>query len=197
MSNSPINRSTTHARDLAIIAGIKKRLQGSPPIVLGGVSYTADGLVALFQSQIDAGNATVSAKGQWSQAVQNERAVTKKINGALIGFQEIVRQMFDNAPDALADFGLAPRKVAKRDPLTNVVAAEKNRATREARHTLGKKAKLDIQGTVTAASVAAAVAATIGPEPVPPREPAETAETVEAAVPKAPPLVASNAPRAP
>ena len=44
--------------------------------------------------------------------------------------------------------GLKPRKVAQRTPLSKVEAAEKLRATRVARHTMGKVQRLAIHGVV-------------------------------------------------
>jgi len=61
-----------------------------------------------------------------------------------------VRGSFGNQPDVLADFGLEPEKTAT--PLTveqKAAAQGKAKATREARGTVGKKAKLKITGNVT------------------------------------------------
>ena len=63
--------------------------------------------------------------------------------------KQAIYVLFGNNPDALADFGLVPKKV--RVPLTpaaRVVAAAKSAATRKARGTSGKKAKLALRGTV-------------------------------------------------
>jgi hypothetical protein len=157
------NRPTIQARDAKIIAGIQKRLQNVPSIVLDGVSYTPTTLAAFFQSQIDSANAVSTAKSSWLTAVQSDRVLAAKVRSALIAFQTIVRSMFANAPDALADFGFTPRKTATSTLLTKVVAAEKRQSTREARHTVGAKAKLSIKGDVTSSDIAASVAAKIEP----------------------------------
>ena len=50
----------------------------------------------------------------------------------------------------LSDFGFAPRKVTPRNPVTKVVAAERLRATRKERGTMGAVQKSKIKGTVPA-----------------------------------------------
>ncbi len=158
------NRPSVKDRDAKIIAGILKHLQNVPAIVLAGVSYTPTTLVALFQSHIDAANAVDTFKGQWKNAVVAFRTLSKTVSNAVSGLRELVRQMFNNAPDALADFGFAPKKAPKRKPVTNVVATQKRRATRVARHTMGPKEKLSVKGSVTAAEIGASVAAEVAPE---------------------------------
>jgi hypothetical protein len=49
----------------------------------------------------------------------------------------------------LADFGFAPPKAATRTPEEKAAAAAKAKATREARHTLGKSQKKTVKGNVT------------------------------------------------
>lgn len=155
--------TTVQTRDSNIIAGIKKRLMNVPAIVIAGVSYTPATLQTLFQGQLDAVIAVLAATAQRTTAIAAYKAQVATINNAVTLLRDLVRQMFNNAPDALADFGFAPKKVTKRDPLTNVVAAAKNLATREARSTKSRKAKLAIKGVVTASDVAATVAAHLDP----------------------------------
>ncbi len=156
------SRTSLHARDAQAIVGILKRLGPADTFFFGGVAYTASELAALFQSRIDAGRQVETKRGEWLAAVEADRALGKKVDAAYLGLREIVRQRFDNAPDALADFGMSPRKVGKVDPLGHVVAAEKRRATRKARHTMGAKQKLAIHGSITADDVANAVVAAVG-----------------------------------
>ncbi len=50
----------------------------------------------------------------------------------------------------LGDFGFAPRKAVQKNPVTKVIAAERLRATRKERGTMGPVAKSKIKGTVPA-----------------------------------------------
>ena len=47
----------------------------------------------------------------------------------------------------LADFGTAPVKHGVKSPAVKALAAERMRATRKARHTLGKRQKAKIKGS--------------------------------------------------
>jgi hypothetical protein len=67
------------------------------------------------------------------------------------GFTAFVRSRFGSDPEALGDFDLAPRKA--RTPKTaeeKAVTVAKGKATREARHTMGPKAKQAIKGNISA-----------------------------------------------
>ena len=164
MSNpSKVSKTT---RDTKVIAGIQKRLMTMTAMVLVGVSYAPQAMIALFQSHIDALNAIQSAEGKWNAALLAARALTVTVD-ALTALLAVVRTTYVNQPDALADFGLAPKKAKKTDPVKQVIAAAKNKATRLERGTLGKKARLDIRGTVGAAKVAAAMAPSTTPVAAP------------------------------
>jgi hypothetical protein len=79
---------------------------------------------------------------------------------------------FGASSQAAKDMGFAPRKVAKRTVETKQHAVQQSIATREARHTMGKKQRSRIKGVVVA--------------PIAPAEPA----VVEA--PAAPPATPSS-----
>jgi hypothetical protein len=66
------------------------------------------------------------------------------------------------AGTALADFGFAPPTVSQPTADTKATAVEKRRATREARHTMGKNPKKNVKGTVAAPSPTPS-----GPSPAP------------------------------
>jgi hypothetical protein len=159
-----INYATIQSRDAQVIAGIQKRLENDPPIVLAGVSYTAASMTALYQSQLNAITAVATATAQRTSAIQAYKALTATVDTVTPGLRDYLRQTYNNAPEVLADFGMTPKKAAaKRDPVTNVVAAARNAATRKARHTEGPKAKLETKAVVSTADIASQVAARISP----------------------------------
>jgi hypothetical protein len=87
-------------------------------------------------------------------------------------FEALVRAMFGNQPDVLADFRLGPRKTRKR--LTGeemAAAAAKRDSTRKARRTKGSKEKLTVKGDVTGVEITPATAAPATPEPAAPNAP--------------------------
>jgi hypothetical protein len=60
----------------------------------------------------------------------------------LAGLKQALLVAFAGQIDALADFGLTPRKVHVFTPEQRIAAAAKSRATRAARHTMGSKQKV-------------------------------------------------------
>jgi hypothetical protein len=57
-----------------------------------------------------------------------------------------IRSKFGNVVTKLGAFGLKPRKVRKVSTRTKLAALAKSRATREARHTMGKRQRAKIKG---------------------------------------------------
>ena len=164
MANSETSRTERQARDARVIVGITKRLQ--TPVVLGGVSYTPAALTAVLQHAIDSANQVTSTRGQWLAAVQADRAMASQTAKMLTGLQEHLRQLFNNDPEALADFGFAPKKKpAAQTVAEKVVAVAMRASTRAARHTMGSKQRLEIKGTLTGPVVIPVGPAATAPTP--------------------------------
>jgi len=88
---------------------------------------------------------------------------------ATAGLRQAMMVAFGAQLDTLADFGLAPRKARVQTPDQKIAATAKAKATREARHTLGKVQRSKITGAHPAGASAAApvdAAAGSGPAPV-------------------------------
>jgi len=91
-----------------------------------------------------------------------------RIRTATAGLRQAMMVAFGAKLDTLADFGLAPRKARVQTPDQKIAAAAKAKATREARHTLGKVQRSTITGAHPAgASAGAPVDAAAGSEPAP------------------------------
>lgn len=147
--NNIKNRETLQARLAQAIAGIGKRLQNVPNVVLVGVTYTPAEAIAFFQSVIASSASVTAARAKWLDTVKADRLLKRNALLALLDLQNIARAIFGNATDPLADFGFLPRKTNhKRTGAVIVEAAAKARATRAARHTMGKKQKSDVKGIV-------------------------------------------------
>jgi hypothetical protein len=65
--------------------------------------------------------------------------------------------MFAESPDTLAEFGMTAPKKAERSAAVKAGAVAKNKATRVARHTMGKNQKKAVKGAVNATLVVAPV----------------------------------------
>lgn len=152
MNNNKLSNKSNSTNQIAgaeaFIAGFKKHLSGLPSLNVAGQSMTPSQIVATLQARIDAFNAVTPAKGAFHAAVSNlktTKASTKEFVSALV---TMVKAMFSTQPDVLSDFGLTPRKKAAPSAQTKALAAQKNKATRQARGTVGPKKKLAIHGTL-------------------------------------------------
>jgi hypothetical protein len=148
------NISNTIDRDRKAVAGVQQHYASAPTIVLDGVPHTPSEVVKILQGQIDAFDATDAAKVVFHQTAAAQKAASATAHAVLSALKARVLSDFKNQPTIVADFGFAvPRRRAPK-PKVLVEAAKKSAATREARHTMGPKAKLEITGTVPATPAA-------------------------------------------
>jgi hypothetical protein len=155
-----------------LIGGTNKHFpNASQQLVFGGATHTASALTQLFQSFVDLRSAVVASQATTKAKVANERAQATSLLAVIDEYVAFVRATFGKQPDVLADFGLAPPKA--RTPRTaeqKAVAAAKRKATREARHTMGKKQRKVVKGAVNATLVvtpAPVSPPTVVPAPIP------------------------------
>jgi hypothetical protein len=157
------NRTTQQVGDQKLIDGLNKHSQTIPSLVIGGTSLTTAAIIGILQARLATANAAQSTRATWQTAVKadkDERAKTKSFTS---GLRQALHVAFDGSIDALADFGLVPRKPHVISPEKKAAATAKALATRAARHTMGKKQKAAIKGTVPATAPATPPAA---PAPV-------------------------------
>jgi hypothetical protein len=168
------------------IDGLTKHAQALPSIVIAGTTYPTSDLIAILQTRLDALNAAETARAAWQAAVQRDYAQRTGTKGILSGIRQATQVAFAGHIDVLADFGLVGRKPAVISPETRVAAAQKAKATRAARHTMGPKQKAAIKGDVTGVSVTpitAPAAPTVAPAPsATPASPAPTPPSATPAV---------------
>jgi hypothetical protein len=135
-------------RTKKMIAGMEKHLADISLPLSGRMRGTAE-VVAALKKRIDAAAASEAAHAAWLAKVAEERAALDETKELLANLQRVVIAMFGSMIETLADFGIAPRK--KRAPLSPeamVLSAERARATRAARHTMGPKQRLAIKADV-------------------------------------------------
>jgi hypothetical protein len=153
-NNSKPNRQSVQARDKQFISGITKRLSNVQSLAIAGTTYTPAQLTQLFQSQIDNADAVAQAKAKYQDALKAYRDQAKQLVSVVSGFRGQIRNIFGDASEPLADFGMNPRKVTKPNLDTKTAAVVKNKATRKARGTMGSKKRRSIKGTVPATTTA-------------------------------------------
>ena len=145
VNNTDVRESGRRLQD-----GIKKHFKSSRSITIAGHDYRPEDLVKVLQEEIDAADAVEAARLGWSAAVRTSKELqqnTAPMKRALRGF---VASMFGDTSAVLSDFGLKPRKARKAMTVDEkVLVVGKLRATRAARHTMGKRQKQQVVGEAT------------------------------------------------
>ncbi len=132
----------------SVIAGIEKRLLGHPTLRVGGETFTPAELIALFQSHTDLLNEIDATHAKLRDTVSRERRLAPRIRRLVRNLRAWVVSLYGLDAKAFGDFGWAlPRKPGPKKVAAKVAAADKGRATRAARHTMGKRQKAKIKGS--------------------------------------------------
>ncbi|HEY4014171.1 MAG TPA: hypothetical protein VGM06_12590 [Polyangiaceae bacterium] len=167
-TNTPKNnRRDLVSADQALADGLGKHASAITSIVIGGVSQTTADIVAVLQARIDSANAAQTTWATWRNAVAADRAERTKTQAYVSGVKQALLVAFTGQVDALADFGMTPRKPRVVTPEEKVTAAAKAKATRAARHTMGKKQKAAIKGALPPTDATPEAPASPSPAPAP------------------------------
>ncbi|MGO8995327.1 MAG: hypothetical protein ACLQVI_18585 [Polyangiaceae bacterium] len=148
------SKAALQARDTQVIAGLAAHFKGASSFTFGGVDYTAKEIQTLLQSRIDAASATASARATWLTAAATENEKTTESESVLLALKNHLVTTYGAKSQIVADFGFTP-KTKQTTAETVAAAVVKRAATRTARGTMGKKAKLKITGAVAPATAAA------------------------------------------
>jgi hypothetical protein len=143
------NQATALARVQALIAGMQKHFPNGQ-FTLGNMSFTTASLVQTLQSLADALTALNDAHASVKDGVAVLRTTEANVRPVIRACTNYLRATFGDSTAQLDDFGL--RALKARTPLATdkrVVAVAKQKATRVARGTKGKKQKLAVKGDVT------------------------------------------------
>ena len=157
----------------AVITGINTDLGDTTTFLIAGATYAKADLVARFQARIDAARKTLADRTTLHASVAAERSVEASAGALRAGFKTYLQGRYGKDSPELQKFGFTPQKPVQRAAATTAKAVTQNTATRKARGTTGKKAKVLIKGapepTAPVAPTAPAVTpATTGSAPVAP-----------------------------
>jgi hypothetical protein len=141
--------SQTNAESL-LLAGTQKHFSNRASLSFGGSTHAPTEIETALQRRVAAASATGPARTAFHSAVLAERQTRAETRKLVQQFRAFVLATFGEDLTALADFGLAPRKTTVKPPVVKVAAAQKARATRQARGTKGKTQKKAIKGAVAA-----------------------------------------------
>ena len=147
-NNTPkANRQVIVSADQKLIDGLGKHASAIPNVVIGGVAQTTADIVAVLQARIASAHAADNTRATWQAAVAADRSERANTRQYVSRVRQALLLVFAGQVDALADFGLTGRKPRVITPEAQVAATAKAKATRVARHTMGKKQKAAIKGT--------------------------------------------------
>jgi len=134
-------------QDAQPIAGITKYLMGLAALVLAGVSYTPAQVKAILQGDIDATNAVLPAKAAYKAEVVQARAARKLARAILKALKAWVLNQYGTGKE-VAEFGFSAAPPRKPSTSVKAAAVQQTKATRSARHTMGKRQRKTVKGTV-------------------------------------------------
>ena len=134
-------------RNRAMVFGIQKHLASMPAVLVSGVKRAPADLVDLFERHDAAIAASSAAEAEYRAAVKRERALDAEAGKVATQIVTMARLHYGPDTVTLADFGTAPIRTGKKTPEVLSRAAEKTRATRAARHTMGKRQRAKVRGT--------------------------------------------------
>jgi hypothetical protein len=157
------NRTHRINLDQLLISGLKANLPKGSSFVLQGEKHAVSEILAILASRVEKAHAATLARASWLDAVKledDEYAATKGVIGALRRYLEAVY-----GPDAtkLATFGITPHTRRELTTPEKMDRIAKAKATREARHTMGKRQKATVKGIVADVVAPAAANDTTAP----------------------------------
>ncbi len=150
------NKPSRSDRNRKMISGTQKRMAGASAIVVSGVSYTPAAIEKVFQTSIDAADATAAATATFHKATAAERDANKSSDALYRGMRTYLSNLYALQPEVLADFGIEIANRQTPDATTVAAAVAKRADTRVARQTLGKRQKAAVKGTSAAKGTTAA-----------------------------------------
>jgi hypothetical protein len=132
-----------------LIEGTQKHLEKSWVMYFGGKKYTVHDIIDVLERRVDSAHACTTARAALHGAIKADDALNEQTATLVSAFRQSVLGMFITSPGALADFGLSPRREPRTLSLEEkALRAEKAKATRAARHTLGPRQRQAITGSV-------------------------------------------------
>jgi hypothetical protein len=151
-------RTSVVSANQAMIAGLQK-YYSKKSLRLGGTTWLASAIVATLTSEGTMTDTANQAAAAWHKAVTQLKQQAAANKTLRVQLRAVLLQQFGNDPTALAAFGIAVPKRREPTPPVKTAAAQKSRATRSARHIMGKRQRAAIVVSSNAVTSSAAEAA--------------------------------------
>jgi hypothetical protein len=138
------SKSSRQSHLRKVLAGLKNSAASLPTFTIAQTTYTLARVAALIEADIAASDGATQSHAQWLEDVQRERQLHSQLDPLLSAIKQLVLVHWGHTQESAAkleEFGYAPRKKRVFTPEATAAAAEKARATRKARGTMGKRHK--------------------------------------------------------
>src|SRR5580658_5225104 len=122
-------RSSLQTSDDNLNVGLTKHESTLTSFMIAGKTVRVADVITALQSRKNTGTAAASAKAAWQASVAADRNELAQTQALVSGVKQSLQVMFAGSADALADFGLTPRKPHVVSPAVKVAAAAKAKAT--------------------------------------------------------------------
>ena len=133
--------------DQHLISGIPKHLD-TRGLVIDGQHYSRAQMVKALEGRVEVTTKVTASKARWQTDVRAEKTRIQATKRFVSGLRQTLLAMFGSSVDVLADFGLAPRRSQRElTAVEKVQRAARAKATRAARHTMGKRDTAKVKGT--------------------------------------------------
>ena len=159
MSTIPNNATVVDACTKRLKA-LEEHVGNKGTIAMNGEDLKVSDVQAIYQGCLDSRAALHKSRTQVKTALAAKASAEQARVAADKALAAWVITKFGADSQQALDFGFAPRKAAARTVDSKAKAAAQAKATREARHTMGKKQKKLIKGTVVVPTAPAAPAKT-------------------------------------
>jgi hypothetical protein len=168
-ANSNPNKTTALSLNQKISEGVDKYFSKVKSLTVGGTTYTPKSLMEVLNAETDASKAVDSTRAQYREEVATHRAAKASAIALRAELKTYILGTYGKkAVQMLGDFGMSvPKSTGKKTVEAKAQAVAQSRATREARHTMGKDQKKSIKGTVPSAATAAATPSSSAPAATP------------------------------
>src|SRR5256885_12693022 len=180
MTTTDKSKMSRQDRLRKVLAGTEKHFPPNASLTLAGATYTPAQLADLAKKDIAASDKATQTKAAWLTTVQVQRDMHAQVDPVFRAFRSVVIVQFgesQNAADVLADFCYTPAKPRNKNIAVKDAAAKKAKATRAARHTMGKRQKAKVRGTFPETAAAGATPTGSAPPTTTPSAVTPTAPT--------------------
>lgn len=129
------------------LTALKKHLSAKTQVSINGVHYSVAQLIAAYQACLDTRASLLEAHGIVKKAIAERDAAEAERAAIEQGLKVWIIGQFGATSSVAHEFGYGPKKQGAKTLETKVLAVTRAKATRKARHTMGKKQKQDVKGT--------------------------------------------------